>query len=1161
MILTKEAEVKVNGKTIKYYESLGYNIPTKKASYNVHKTTGKDYVYDLNKTFTVKIKDLQKNSEVKIEALCDYCNKEILTMTYDQYTQRTKDVDKIACRNKECYTQKAKEVSLLRHGVDNYAKTKECRQKMESTMMRLYGVKNPLQSLEIKEKSKQTCIERYGTEYALQSEEVKEKKRNTLFEHYQVDVPAKHPTIKRKISESMYKNSSQKASKQQTYLCNLYQGELNYPIEYYDADICLSDEKIVVEYDGSGHNLNVKLGKITEEEFNQRELVRYNVIKRKGYKQMRIIALHDKLPSDAILFQMLLIAREYFNTTHHNWINFDIDNSKIINAENKDADGVFFNYGKLYSIKNADIKGVFKVEKIVFTDESLKVVTDKIKENKNNLSSHANNKSNPHGVTLSQLGLGAAGSALGLVKSGGDVTISSGVITVNDDSHNHTIANIDNLQASLDAKQATVTGGASTITSSNLTANRALISNGSGKVAVSAVTSTELGYLDGVTSAIQGQLDGKAASSHGNHVPATQTANNAKFLRNDNTWQTVTPANIGAATSGHTHISLSGWSDTRNVNTTPNDYNSKFTISGLKSNSTIGLSNGGTYSGVVGFRSWSDSSGGNSQEIAFAANGNLYRRHGATTEWGDWLQFIDSGNISSQSVASATKATQDASGNVITSTYETKANASSKLTEAKTYTDTVASGKANASHTHSYAGSSSVGGSATSAVKLDTSTAGDANTPVYFSGGKPVACTSLDLNTSGSSASCTGNSATATKLQTARTIGLGTGATGTATSFNGTGNITIPVTDVKESYLSWGGKNISGGVSPIDAACSNIHSANRFAFAKAAGITIEYSTNGSTYSAYSTTDAAKVNLVSGNGNTYYIGARSSSTTVNDKLRITLNATNMGLYTRLRKLLINISTSYATGCNVIIEKAMKGSETTFTTIGTYQISGWSGWNSIPINAAFGGGSNQTGNIAVLRLTFGITGVNSEQTSNALSISDIIGIGDTYWSYPSTMAKTGHIYTYDSSQNTTFPANVTATTFVGALSGNASTATTATNVAWSGVTSKPSYYDAKAIKGITRSGTTFTYTCMDGTTGTFTQQDNNTDTKVTNTLATTTKAYVTGTTSASTNTGTQVFDTGVYLDTTAGQLTATTFNGTTFSGSGVATLAEVKTYLGI
>ena len=53
--------------------------------------------------------------------------------------------------------------------------------------------------------------------------------------------------------------------------------------------------------------------------------------------------------------------------------------------------------------------------------------------------------------------------------------------------------------------------------------------------------------------------------------------------------------------------------------------------------------------------------------------------------------------------------------------------------------------------------------------------------------------------------------------------------------------------------------------------------------------------------------------------------------------------------------------------------------------------------------------------------------------------------------------------------------------------------------------------------------------------------NTDTKVTNTLNTTAKAYVTGTTSSSTNTGTQVFDTGVYLDTTAGTLTATTFKG--------------------
>lgn len=48
--------------------------------------------------------------------------------------------------------------------------------------------------------------------------------------------------------------------------------------------------------------------------------------------------------------------------------------------------------------------------------------------------------------------------------------------------------------------------------------------------------------------------------------------------------------------------------------------------------------------------------------------------------------------------------------------------------------------KSGIGHTHNYAGSGSAGGSANSAVKLDTTTAGSATQPVYFSGGKPVAC-------------------------------------------------------------------------------------------------------------------------------------------------------------------------------------------------------------------------------------------------------------------------------------------------------------------------------------------------------------------------------------------------------------------------------------
>ena len=81
------------------------------------------------------------------------------------------------------------------------------------------------------------------------------------------------------------------------------------------------------------------------------------------------------------------------------------------------------------------------------------------------------------------------------------------------------------IQTQLNAKQATITGAATTIVSSDLTASRAAISNSSGKIAVSTVTDTELGYVSGVTSAIQTQLGTKlTASNNLSDVSSTSTA-------------------------------------------------------------------------------------------------------------------------------------------------------------------------------------------------------------------------------------------------------------------------------------------------------------------------------------------------------------------------------------------------------------------------------------------------------------------------------------------------------------------------------------------------------------------------------------------------------------------------------------------------------------
>jgi len=83
----------------------------------------------------------------------------------------------------------------------------------------------------------------------------------------------------------------------------------------------------------------------------------------------------------------------------------------------------------------------------------------------------------------------ATSSALGLVKSGGDVTISTaGVISVNDDSHNHTIANVDNLQTTLDGKVPT----SRTINGKALSTNITLSASD-----VSAYTKTEIDNLIG----------------------------------------------------------------------------------------------------------------------------------------------------------------------------------------------------------------------------------------------------------------------------------------------------------------------------------------------------------------------------------------------------------------------------------------------------------------------------------------------------------------------------------------------------------------------------------------------------------------------------------------------------------------------------------------
>ena len=115
---------------------------------------------------------------------------------------------------------------------------------------------------------------------------------------------------------------------------------------------------------------------------------------------------------------------------------------------------------------------------------------------------------------------------------------------------------------------------------------------------------------------------------------------------NSSTWTTWKKVRDGGeANTANTAKYLTGWSDSRRVNTTPNDYNSKLEIKGLKQNSYIDSPDNSNYSTVVGLRAWYDSSGGQAHELAFTGNGQMYQRHGLTDTWSSWNRFYTSENI------------------------------------------------------------------------------------------------------------------------------------------------------------------------------------------------------------------------------------------------------------------------------------------------------------------------------------------------------------------------------------------------------------------------------------------------------------------------------------------------------------------------------------
>ena len=267
---------------------------------------------------------------------------------------------------------------------------------------------------------------------------------------------------------------------------------------------------------------------------------------------------------------------------------------------------------------------------------------------------------------------------------------------------------------------------------------------------------------------------------------------------------------------------------------------------------------------------------------------------------------------------------------------------------------------------------------------------------------------------------------------------------------------------VKDENIAWGGPNKLASYGCIDAALVGNLRGNRLACIRGSAITVEYSRDaGNTWIDYGLTNAEK-GAIFAQGGSAVIGKADSTNkaTANGtkyQLRITIDTPTAQLYTQLLKTVIYCSTTGSNDCKCQIQGVLRGSSTFTNITNAISISGWSGYNVI--NHDFTAGNSYNGQYNKIRYLFTANGGNTQY--NGLNIIRIMSFGGVGWAVPSTLALTDHLYTYDQDQNANFPGKVLATGgFTGDLTGNASTATTATKLGTStvGGTTTPIYLNA-------------------------------------------------------------------------------------------------------
>lgn len=192
----------------------------------------KGYDGKVGQKIKVKAEDLSMSSHKKIYYICDYCGTEFERIIYSNSRSKTEYNNKDAC-SKCCHLKRSKETCLNEYGVDNPMKVQEIQLKNQQSNLNNF-----------------TNNSKYACKY------------------FEKGIPV---------------------SQGQKNLFDALGGfELNYKYQTYFID--LVKDNIAIEYDGKGHDMQVRMGKLSQEDFDKKEQIKINKI----LEEFRLLKIIDK---------------------------------------------------------------------------------------------------------------------------------------------------------------------------------------------------------------------------------------------------------------------------------------------------------------------------------------------------------------------------------------------------------------------------------------------------------------------------------------------------------------------------------------------------------------------------------------------------------------------------------------------------------------------------------------------------------------------------------------------------------------------------------------------------------------------------------------------------------------------------------------------------